>query len=427
MEDFWRLETAVVHAGYRPDEHNRAVALPIYQTAAFAFDDTEHAANLFDHKVDGFIYTRLGNPTNQVLSERVATLEQGVAAAVTGSGQAAVACAIMAIAGAGDNIVAASSLYGTTYNLLAQTLPQYGIAVRLCDYNRPEQFREAIDARTKAVYCETIANPAGHVADLAALADVAHGAGLPLVVDNTLATPYLCRPFEHGADIVVHSLTKYMAGHGIALGGAVVDGGRFPWASHGQRFERLTAPEHGVRGQSFVDAYGEQAFVARCINGPLRTMGAVISPLNAFLILQGIETMALRMDRICFNAGLIAQFLQQHPAVAWVAYPGLPEHPDHEACKRYMGGRASGVLSFGMRGGRQAGADFQDKLRLVRRSTNLGDCKTLVCHPASTTHRQLSAEDLRKSGTPEDLVRLSVGIEHIEDLLADIDQALSPS
>ncbi|TFY97057.1 O-acetylhomoserine aminocarboxypropyltransferase/cysteine synthase family protein [Ramlibacter humi] len=425
MEDFWRLETSMVHAGYGPEAHQRAVALPIYQTAAFAFDDSAHAADLFDHKIDGYVYTRLGNPTGQVLADRVAALEQGVGGAVTGSGQAAVACALMAIAEAGDNVVAASSLYGTTYHLLAQTLPQYGISVRLCDYNRPDQFRQAIDSRTKAVYCETLANPSGHVADLAALAELAHAAGLPLVVDNTLATPYLCRPFEHGADVVVHSLTKYMAGHGIALGGAIVDSGRFPWAAHGDRFARLTRAEHGVRGQSFVDAHGAQAFAARCVNGPLRTMGAVLAPLNAFLILQGIETLALRMDRICFNAGLIAQFLSEHPAVAWVSYPGLPAHPDHGACQRYMGGRASGVLSFGVRGGRQAGADFQDRLRLVRRSTNLGDCKTLVCHPASTTHRQLSAEDLRKSGTPEDLVRLSVGIEHIEDLLGDIDQALA--
>lgn len=424
MEDFWRLETSVVHAGYDPADHNRAVAAPIYQTAAFAFDDTEHAANLFDHKVDGYVYTRLGNPTSHVLAQRIAALEQGTAAAVTGSGQAAVACALMAIAGAGDNIVAASSLYGTTYNLLAQTLPQYGIEVRFCAYDRPEQFHERIDGATKAVYCETIANPSGHVADLAALAEVAHQEGLPLIVDNTLATPYLCRPFEHGADVVVHSLTKYIGGHGVALGGAIVDGGRFPWEDHGERFARLTTPELGVRGQSFLQAYPDRPFVARCGNGPLRTMGAVLAPLNAFLILQGLETLALRMDRICFNAGLIAEFLGRHPAVAWVSYPGLPQHADHAACQRYMGGKGSGVLSFGVRGGRQGGAAFQDALRLVRRSTNLGDCKTLVCHPASTTHRQLSPEDLKKSGTPEDLVRLSVGIEHVEDLLADIDQAL---
>lgn len=425
MEDYWRLETSMVHAGYQSDAHHRAVALPIYQTAAFAFDDTEHAANLFDHKVDGYVYTRLGNPTSQVLADRVSALEQGAGAAVTGSGQAAVASALMAIAGAGDNIVAASSLYGTTYNLLVQTLPQYGIAARFCDYNRPEQFAAAIDASTKAVYCETIANPSGHVADLEALAGIAHAAGLPLIVDNTLATPYLCRPFAHGADIVVHSLTKYMAGHGVALGGAIVDSGRFPWTAHADRFARLTQREQGVRGQSFVEAHGPQAFVARCMNGPLRTMGAVLAPLNAFLILQGVETLALRMDRICFNAELVARFLQQHRAVAWVSYPALPEHPDHAACTRYMGGKGSGVLSFGLRGGRQAGADFQDALRLIRRSTNLGDCKTLVCHPASTTHRQLSPEDLKKSGTPEDLVRLSIGIEHIEDLLEDIDQALA--
>jgi O-acetylhomoserine (thiol)-lyase len=262
------------------------------------------------------------------------------------------------------------------------------------------------------------------VADLAALSAIAQRRGVPLIVDNTIATPYLCRPFEHGAHVVLHSLTKYLGGHGTALGGAIVDSGRFPWARHGERFATLTQARHGVRGSSFTDAYGERAFIARCTWGPLRTMGAVISPFNSFLIAQGIETLALRMERICFNAGVIARVLQQHEAVAWVRYPALPEHPDHALCSRYLGGRGSGVLSFGLAGGRVAGAAFQDALRLVRRSTNLGDCKTLVCHPASTTHRQLSAEDLERSGTPEDLVRLSVGIEHVEDLLEDIEQAL---
>lgn len=425
MEKYWRFETSAVHAGYSPDDRIRAVAMPIHQTAAFAFDDTQHAADLFDQKIPGYIYTRLGNPTSQSLADRVATLEQGAGALTLASGQAAVACAVLTIAGAGDNIVAASSLYGTTYNLLAQTLPQYGIGVKFCEYNDPAAYERAIDASTRAVFCETIANPSGHVVDLAALAAVAHRHGVPLIVDNTIATPYLCRPIEHGADIVVHSLTKYMAGHGIALGGAIVDSGRFPWGEHAARFSRLTEPQHGYRGQAFTEAHGERAFLGKCMNGPLRTMGAVLSPMNAFLIAQGVETLALRMDRICFNADLVASFLQQHDAVSWVRYPALKSHPDFAQCQRYMAGRASGVLSFGVKGGRQAGGAFQDALQLIRRSTNLGDCKTLVCHPASTTHRQLSAEDLEKSGTPEDLVRLSIGIEHIEDLIGDLDQALA--
>ena len=425
MATCWRFETSAVHAGYTPDAGVPAVAMPIYQTAAFAFEDSAHAASLFDQEVPGYIYTRIGNPTSQFLADRVATLEQGAGAVVLASGQAAVACALMTIAGAGDNIVSASSLYGTTYSLLGQTLPQYGIEARFRRHDDPAALDAAIDGRTRALFCETIANPAGHVADLAALAELAHARGVPLVVDNTLATPYLCRPIAHGADIVVHSLTKYMAGHGIALGGAVVDAGSFPWQRHADRFPRLTRPEHGIRGRSFTDAHGERAFLARCTHGPLRTMGAVLSPMNAFLVAQGVETLALRMERICFNADLVARFLSQHPAVSWVQYPGLAEPPDHAACLKYMGGKASGVLSFGVAGGRQGGAAFQDALRLIRRSTNLGDCKTLVCHPASTTHRQLSPEALAKSGTPEDLVRLSVGIEHIEDVLADMDQALA--
>lgn len=425
MSTYWRFETSAVHAGYDPDPAFPAVATPIYQSAAFAFEDTQHAGDLFDQQVPGFIYTRIGNPTSQFLADRVATLEQGAGAVVLGSGQAAVAAAFMTIAGSGDNVVSASSLYGTSYNLLAQTLPQYGIEARLCRYDDLEGFAAAIDDRTRAVFCESIANPSGHIPDLRALADLAHSHGVPLVVDNTIATPYLCRPIESGADIVVHSLTKYMAGHGVALGGAIVDSGRFPWALHARRFERLTSAEHGIRGMSFTEAHGERAFLARCVNVPLRTLGAVLAPLNAFLIMQGIETLALRMERICFNAEMISRFLSEHACISWVQYPGLVGHPDHARCEQYLGGKGSGVLSFGIRGGRRAGAAFQDALRLIRRSTNLGDCKTLVCHPASTTHRQLSAEALANSGTSEDLVRLSVGIEHIEDLLADIDQAIA--
>lgn len=411
MDTYWRFETSAVHAGYTPDPHFPAVAMPIYQTAAFAFEDSQHAAALFDHEVPGYIYTRIGNPTHRFLADRIAALEGGMGAVVTGSGQAAVACALMTLAGAGDNIVSTSSLYGTTYTLLGQTLPQFGMATRFCSYDDPAAIARAIDGRTRAVFCETIANPAGHVADIQLLAEIAHAVGVPLLVDNTIATPYLCRPLAHGADIVVQSLTKYMGGHGIALGGVVVDAGRFPWHEHADKFGRLLE--------------GDPPFLTRCIMGPLRTLGPVLSPLNAFLIAQGIETLALRMERICFNAETIARFLQAHARVRWVKYPALAGHPDHAACNAYLGGKGSGVLSFGIAGGRAGGAAFQDALRLIRRSTNLGDCKTLVCHPASTTQRQLSAEDLAKSGTPEDLVRLSVGIEHVEDLLEDIAQALA--
>jgi len=424
MERFWRFETSAVHAGYDPDPHVRSVAMPIYQTAAFAFDDAQHSADLFDGKVDGFIYSRLGNPTVRSLEQRVATLEQGVGALALASGQAAVAATFMTMAGVGDTIVAASSLYGTTYGLLAYTLPQYGIEAKFFDYRDHDRCEQLIDGNTKAIFCESIANPSGHVADIAGLAEIAHRHGLPLIVDNTIATPYLCRPFEHGADISVHSMTKYMGGHGATLGGVVVDSGQFPWAKSADKFPKLTQADVSAHGKVFTEVYGEAAFIGRCSEVQLRTLGAILSPMSANMIALGIETLAVRMDRICFNAEIIGRFLLEHPAVQWVSYPALENHPDHERAQRYMGGRTSGVLSFGVKGGREAGAKLQDALTLIRRSTNIGDCKTLVCHPASTTHRKLSAEDLKKSGVSEELVRLSVGIEHIEDLLTDLDQAL---
>lgn len=399
--------------------------MPIYQTAAFAFDDAQHSADLFDGKVDGFIYSRLSNPTVRALEQRVATLEQGVGALAMASGQAAVAATFMTIAGTGDNIVAASSLYGTTYGLLAYTLPQYGIEARFFDYRDHDRCEQLIDSNTKAIFCESIANPSGHVADIAGLAEIAHRHGLPLIVDNTIATPYLCRPFEHGADISVHSMTKYMGGHGATLGGVVVDSGQFPWIKFADKFPRLTQADVSAHGKVFTEAYGDAAFVGRCSEVQLRTLGAILPPMSANMISVGIETLAVRMDRICYNAEIIGRFLLEHPAVQWVSYPGLENHPDYERAQRYMGGRTSGVLSFGVKGGREAGSRLQDALTLIRRSTNIGDCKTLVCHPASTTHRKLSAEDLKKSGVSEELVRLSVGIEHIEDLLTDLDQALN--
>jgi O-acetylhomoserine (thiol)-lyase len=423
------FETQLVHAGYRPDPTTRSVAVPIFQTVAYAFDSAQHGADLFDLKVPGNIYTRIMNPTQDVLEQRLAALEGGIAALALASGQAAVTYAILTIAEAGDNIVASSALYGGTYNLFAHTLPQYGITVRFADYRDPTSFAPLIDARTKAVFVESLGNPQGNVTDLGALAAVAHAAGVPLVVDNTVPSPYLCRPFEHGADIVVHSLTKYLGGHGNSIGGAIVDSGRFPWAEHKTRFKRLNEPDPSYHGVVYTEALGPAAYIGRARVVPLRNTGAAISPFNVFLLLQGIETLALRMDRICANALAVAQHLRRHPKVGWVNYAGLPEHPDHALVQKYLSGRASGLLTFGVKSdasaGRAAGARFLDALQLFTRLVNIGDAKSLATHPASTTHRQLSPEELARAGVPEDAVRLSVGIEHVDDLIADLDQALA--
>ncbi|EGK73210.1 O-acetylhomoserine sulfhydrylase [Methyloversatilis universalis FAM5] len=419
-----RFDTLAIHAGYSPDPTTRAVAVPIYQTTSYAFDDTQHGADLFDLKVAGNIYTRIMNPTSDVLEQRVAALEGGIGALALASGQAAITYAILTIAEAGDNIVATSALYGGTYNLFAHTLPQYGIEVRFVDASDPQSAAAKIDARTKAVFCESIGNPLGNVVDFAAFAEVAHQAGVPLIVDNTVPSPYLTRPFEHGADIVVHSLTKYMGGHGTTLGGILVDSGRFPWAEHKARFRRLNEPEVSYHGVVYTEALGPAAYIGRARTVPLRNMGAAISPFNSFLILQGLETLALRMDRHCDNALAVARHLRGHPKVEWVNYAGLPDHPSHALVQRYFGGKASGLLTFGVKGGREAGARFQDALKLVTRLVNIGDAKSLACHPASTTHRQLSPDELKRAGVSEDMVRLSIGIEHIEDILADLDQAL---
>ena len=419
-----RFDTLAIHAGYSPDPTTKAVAVPIYQTTSYAFDDTQHGADLFDLKVKGNIYTRIMNPTSDVLEQRVAALEGGIAALALASGQAAITYAIMTIAEAGDNIVATSALYGGTYNLFAHTLPQYGIEVRFVDAAAPASAAAKIDERTKAVFCESIGNPLGNVVDFAAFADVAHRAGVPLIVDNTVPSPYLTRPIEHGADIVVHSLTKYMGGHGTSIGGIIVDGGRFPWAEHKARFRRLNEPEVSYHGVIYTEALGPAAYIGRARTVPLRNMGAAISPFNSFLILQGLETLALRMDRHCANATLVARHLQSHPKVEWVNYAGLPDHPGHGLVQRYFGGKASGLLTFGVKGGREAGARFQDALKLITRLVNIGDAKSLACHPASTTHRQLSPDELKRAGVSEDMVRLSIGIEHIDDILADLDQSL---
>ncbi|RXV69168.1 aminotransferase class I/II-fold pyridoxal phosphate-dependent enzyme [Burkholderia stabilis] len=421
----WRLETIAVHGGYRPDPTTRAVAVPIYQTVAYAFDDTQHGADLFDLKVQGNIYTRIMNPTTDVLEKRIAALEGGIGALALASGQSAVTYAIQTIAEAGDNIVSASSLYGGTYNLFAHTLPQYGITTRFADPRDPASFEPLIDARTKAIFAESVGNPLGNVTDIAALAEVARRHGIPLIVDNTVPSPYLLRPFEHGADIVVHSLTKYLGGHGTSLGGAIVDSGKFPWAQHADRFKRLNEPDVSYHGVIYTEAFGPAAYIGRARVVPLRNMGAAISPFNAFQILQGIETLALRVERISDNALKIAQHLARHENVEWVNYAGLPDHPDHPLVARYLSGRAPGILTFGVKGGRDGGAKFQDALKLFTRLVNIGDTKSLATHPASTTHRQLSPAELAKAGVKEETVRLSIGIEHIDDLLADLDQALA--
>jgi len=420
-----RFDTPAIHAGYSPDPTTKAVAVPLYQTTSYAFDDTQHGADLFDLKVKGNIYTRIMNPTTDVLEQRVAALEGGIGALALASGQAAITYAILTIAEAGDNIIATSALYGGTYNLFAHTLPQYGINVKFVDANDPQAAAALIDERTKAIYCESIGNPLGNVVDFAAFAKVAHAGGVPLIVDNTVPSPYLTRPFEHGADIVVHSLTKYMGGHGTSIGGIIVDSGKFPWAEHKTRFKRLNEPEVSYHGVVYTEALGAAAFIGRARTVPLRNMGACISPFNAFLILQGLETLGLRMDRHCENALKVAEFLQKHPKAAWVNYAGLPDHPSKPLVDKYFGGKASGLLTFGVKGGIDAGARFQDALKLITRLVNIGDAKSLACHPASTTHRQLSPEELKKAGVSEDMVRLSIGIEHIDDLLEDLDQALA--
>lgn len=420
-----KLETIAVHGGYSPDPTTKAVAVPIYQTSSYAFDDSAHGADLFDLKVAGNIYTRIMNPTTDVLEKRVAELEGGIGALALASGMAAITYAIMTIAEAGDNIVSASTLYGGTYNLLAHTLPQYGIQTRFADYRDANAFEGLIDDKTKAIYCESVGNPLGNITDFEKLAEIAHQHGIPLIVDNTVPSPYLCRPFEHGADIVVHSLTKYLGGHGNSIGGILVDSGRFPWAEHKARFRRLNEPDVSYHGVVYTEALGAAAYIARARVVPLRNTGAAISPFNSFLVLQGIETLALRMDRICDNALKVAEFLQANDKVAWVNYAGLPDHADKALVDKYMSGRASGILTFGVKGGRKAGENFQDALKLITRLVNIGDAKSLACHPASTTHRQLSPEELLKAGVSEDMVRLSIGIEHIDDILDDLNQALA--
>ena len=421
-----KLETLAIHAGYSPDPTTKAVAVPIYQTTSFAFDNTQHGADLFDLKVPGNIYSRIMNPTNDVLEKRVAALEGGVGALAVASGMAAITYAVQTIAEVGDNIVSVAKLYGGTYNLFAHTLPRSGIEVRFAAHDDIAGLEALIDSRTKAVFCESIGNPLGNITDIEAVAAVAHAHGVPLIVDNTVPSPYLLRPIDFGADIVVHSLTKYLGGHGNSIGGAIVDSGRFPWAEHKARFQRLNEPDVSYHGVVYTQALGPAAYIGRARVVPLRNTGAALSPFNAFLILQGIETLALRMDRINANTLAIARYLQKHPKVAWVNYPGLEDHPEHALAQKYLrGGGASGLFTFGLPGGREAGARFLDALQLFLRLVNIGDTRSLATHPASTTHRQLSPQELEQAGVSEDTVRLCVGIEHVDDLLADLEQALA--
>ena len=417
-------ETIALHVGYKSDPTTKSAAVPIYQTTSYTFDNTQHGADLFDLKVPGNIYTRITNPTNDILEQRVAALEGGVAALAMASGMAAITAAIQTIAEVGDNIVSVAQLYGGTYNLFAHTLPRQGLEVRFAPHDDLAALEAMIDEKTKAVFCESIGNPAGNIVDIQALADIAHRHGVPLMVDNTVASPILCRPIDFGADIVIQSLTKYMGGHGTTIAGAIIDSGKFPWAEHADRFPLLNTPDVSYHGVIYTKDFGPAAFIARCRVVPLRNMGAALSPFNAFLIMQGMETLSLRMERHCENAQKVAEFLEAHEQVAWVNFAGLPSHPDHAMAQKYMGGKASAIMSFGVKGGEAAAVKFIDALQLLYRLVNIGDAKSLACHPATTTHRQLNEEEMAKVGVSKDLIRLSIGIEHIDDILADLTQAL---
>ena len=418
-----KFNTIAIHGGYQAEPTTRAAVTPIYQTTSYTFRDTQHGADLFDLAEPGNIYTRIMNPTTSVLEQRVAGLEGGIGALAMASGMAAITAAITTVAHMGDNLISSTKLYGGTYNLFAHTLAEYGINTQFCD-GKPESVEALINDRTKAIFCESIGNPSGDVADLAALAEVADRHGVLLIVDNTVPTPYLCRPFEHGAHVVVHSLTKYLGGHGNSIGGIIVDSGKFPWKRHAARYSKLTQPDAAYHGVIYTDALGEAAYIGRARLVPLRNTGAAIAPMNAFLVLQGIETLPLRMDRHCENALMVARWLQAHPGVGWVRYGGLEGSSTKPLLDRYVNGKASGILSFGIKGGREAGTRFIDALQLILRLVNIGDARSLACHPASTTHRQVPEDEMQEVGVTQDLVRLSIGLEDIDDLLADLEQAL---
>ncbi|EGQ9919926.1 TPA: O-acetylhomoserine aminocarboxypropyltransferase/cysteine synthase [Vibrio parahaemolyticus] len=418
-------ETLSIHFGYETDPTTKSVATPIYQTVAYEFDNAQHGADLFNLEVPGNIYTRIMNPTNDVLEKRMAALEGGIAGLVVSAGSAAINYAILTLAQAGDNIVSTPQLYGGTYTLFAHMLPSQGIQVKFAKDDKPESLAELIDENTKAVYCESIGNPAGNIIDLEHVAELAHAQGVPVIVDNTVATPVLCKPIEFGADIVVHSLTKYVGGHGTTLGGVIVDSGKFPWAQHKDRFPVFNQPEPSYHGVVYTEAFGEAAFIGRARTVPLRNTGSALSPMNAFMLMQGLETLPLRMERHTDNALKVAEFLEQHDKVSWVSYAGLPSSAHFNLAEKYMKGKPSAILSFGLKDGYEAGVRFYDALKIFKRLVNIGDAKSLACHPASTTHRQLSEAEQKQAGVSPEMIRLSVGIEHIDDILADLEQALN--
>lgn len=419
-----KLDSLALHHGYTADPSTKSAAVPIYQTTAYTFDNTQHGADLFDLKVQGNIYTRIMNPTNDVLEQRLAAMEGGIGAVAVASGMAAITYAIQCICTVASNIVSTSQLYGGTYNLFAHTFPSQGIDVRLVAADDFQGFEKAIDENTRALFCESIGNPAGNIVNLEKLAAIAHANGIPLIVDNTVASPYLCRPFEFGADIVVHSLTKYISGHGTSVGGIIIDSGKFDWAASASKFPMLNQPDPSYHGVVYTEALGAAAYIGRCRVVPLRSTGAALSPFNAFQILQGLETLGLRMQRHCENAEKVASFLQQHEKVQWVNYATLVDSPHHHNCQQFTDGKASGILSFGVLGGAKGGEQFIDALQMILRLVNIGDAKSLACHPASTTHRQLNEVELATAGVSPDLVRISVGIENVDDIIADISQAL---
>lgn len=419
-----KIESLALHHGYESEATTKSAAVPIYQTTSYTFDDTQHGADLFDLKVAGNIYSRIMNPTTAVLEQRLAAIEGGIGALAVASGMAAITYSIQALTEVGDNIVSTSQLYGGTYNLFAHTLPRQGIEVRMASFDDFAGLEALIDDKTKALFCESIGNPAGNVVDIARLAEIAHRHGVPVIVDNTVATPVLCRPFEHGADIVVHSLTKYIGGHGTTIGGIIIDSGKFDWVANKARFRLLNEPDASYHGVVYTEAFGPAAYIGRCRVVPLRNTGAALSPHSAFLLLQGLETLSLRIERHCSNAEKLAAYLQQHPAVSWVNYAALADSPFKANADKITAGKASGIVSFGIKGGKEAGGRFIDALQMILRLVNIGDAKSLACHPASTTHRQLNAEELARAGVSEDLVRISVGIEHIDDIIHDVSQAL---
>jgi O-acetylhomoserine (thiol)-lyase len=422
-----KLESIALHHGYESEKTTKAATTPIYQTTSFTFDDTKHGADLFDLKVEGNIYTRIMNPTNGVLEQRVAEMEGGIAGLSLASGMAAITYAIQCITRTGDNIVSTNQLYGGTYNLFAHSFPQQGINVKMVDGADFKAIDAAIDEKTKALYCESIGNPLGNIIDLKELADIAHKHGIPLIVDNTVPTPYLCRPIDFGADVVIHSLTKYMGGHGTTIGGVIVDSGKFDWAKEPKKFPMLNEPDPSYHGVIYTEALGPAAFIGRCRVVPLRNTGAALSPHSAFLIMQGLETLGLRMKQHCENALVLAKYLEGHECVEWVNYAALPNDKYNALCKKITKGQASGIISFGIKGGIEAGTKFIDALQMILRLVNIGDAKSLACHPASTTHRQLNPEELALAGVSEDMVRISVGIEHIDDIIQDVEQAIEAS